>query len=107
MFLGSLVSQRRALQDHAEKHHSPTWEDKTKCKKVNLLYKRTTDKPPNQNRNMFFIRTPFSMILGLFRRYSQALHDHAYTHHSPSCEEETTRREFDLSRKDKPVKPPI
>ena len=32
--------------------------------------------------------------------------DHAEKHHSPSCEEEITRKEFDLSRKDKPVKPP-
>ena len=30
-----------------------------------------------------------------------------YTHHSPSCEEETTKREFDFSRKDKSVEPPI
>ena len=34
MFLSSLESPQRALQDHAEKHHSPTWEDKTKCRKV-------------------------------------------------------------------------
>ena len=30
MFLGSLKSQRRALQEYADKHHSTTWEDKTK-----------------------------------------------------------------------------
>ena len=99
MILGSLKSQRRALQDYAKKHHSLTMEDKTKWEKVRPLDKRTTDKPSNQNRNMFFIRTPFSMILGLFQRYSQALQDYAYTHHSPSCEEETTRGEFDLSTK--------
>ena len=46
------------------------------------------------------------MILGLFRRKPQALQDHAYSHHSPSCEEENTRGEFDLSTKDEPVKPP-
>ena len=34
MFLSSLESPQRALQDHAEKHHSQTWEDKTKCRKV-------------------------------------------------------------------------
>ena len=47
MFLVSLESQRRALQDHAQNHHSPTWKDKTKCRKVNLLYKRTTGKSSN------------------------------------------------------------
>ena len=46
------------------------------------------------------------MILGLFRRYSQDLYDYEYTHHSPSCEEDNTRGEFDLSTKDEPVKPP-
>ena len=97
MFLGSLESPQRALQDHAEKHHSPTMEDKKKCRKINLLYKRTTDKPPNQNRNMFFIRTPFSMILGLLESQQRALQDHAEKHHHLSCEEETTRGEFDLS----------
>ena len=30
MFLGSLETQRSALQDHAEKHHCSTREDKTK-----------------------------------------------------------------------------
>ena len=54
---------------------------------------------------MFLIRTPFSIILGLLE-YSQALQDHAYTHHSPSCEEDNTRGEFDLSTRDEPVKPP-
>ena len=39
MILGSLESQRRALQDHAEKHHCPDMEDKTKCNKVNLSKK--------------------------------------------------------------------
>ena len=30
MFLGSLETQQRDLQDEAKKHHSPIWEDKTK-----------------------------------------------------------------------------
>ena len=97
MILGSLESQRRALQDHAEKHHSPTMEDKTKWGKVRPLDKRITDrtsKPKPQ-----YVSHPDSVFyeLGIVRRYSQALQDYAYTHHSPSCEEETTSREFDLS----------
>ena len=74
--------------------------------RFNLSLKEQPVKPPIQNRNMFFIRTPFCMILGLFGRYSQAQQDYEYTHRSPSCEEETTSGEFDLSIKDKPVKPP-
>ena len=36
MFLGSLETQRRALQDHAEKDHSKIWEDKSKYERKNL-----------------------------------------------------------------------
>jgi hypothetical protein len=43
------------------------------------------------------------MIFGLL---SQALQDHAYTHHSPTSEEDNTRGEFDLSTRDEPVKLP-
>ena len=82
------------------------WRIKPNGERLDLSIKEQPIKPPNQNRNMFFIRTPFSMILGLFRRYSQAQKDYAYTHHSPSCEEDNTRGEFDLSTKDEPVKPP-
>ena len=46
------------------------------------------------------------MILGSLESQRRALQDHAEKHHSPSREEEVTRKEFDLSRKDKPVKPP-
>ena len=73
MILGLLESQRRALKEYAEKHHSPSFEDKTKWKKVRPLDKRTTDKTTKPKHNMIFIRTLFSMILGLYRRYSQAL----------------------------------
>ena len=81
-------------------------EDKTKWEKVRPLDKRITDrtsKPKPQ-----YVSHPDSVFyeLGIVRRYSQALQDYAYTHHSPSCEEETTRGEFDLSTKDEPVKPP-
>ena len=34
MFLGSLESQRKALQEYTEKHHNTTSENKTKCGKV-------------------------------------------------------------------------
>jgi hypothetical protein len=47
MILGSLESQQRALQLYAEKHHSPTKEDKTKWWKVWPLFKDETIKPPN------------------------------------------------------------
>jgi hypothetical protein len=59
-------------------------EDKTKWEKVRPLDKRTTDKPPNQNRNMFFIRTPFSMILGLLEdthKLYKIMHIHIIVHH--------------------------
>ena len=46
------------------------------------------------------------MILGSLESQRRALQDYAEKHHSPSCEEENTRGEFDLSTKDKPVKPP-
>ena len=47
------------------------------------------------------------MILGSLESQRRALQDYAEKHHSPSCEEKTTSREFDLSGKDKLVKPPI
>ena len=47
MILGSLESQRRARQDHADKHHSPTMNHKTKCGTVKPLYKRQTGKTFN------------------------------------------------------------
>ena len=72
------------------------WRIKPNGERLDLSIKEQPIKPPNQNRNMFLIRTPFSIILGLLE-YSQALQDHAYTHHSPSCEEDNTRGEFDLS----------
>ena len=40
MFLGSLESQRKALQEFTEKHHNPTRENKTKWVKVKPPYKR-------------------------------------------------------------------
>ena len=46
------------------------------------------------------------MILGSLESQRRDIQDHAEKHHSPSCEEEATRREFYLSRKDKPVEPP-
>ena len=46
------------------------------------------------------------MILGSLESPQRVLQDHAEKHHSPSCEEESTRKEFDLSIKDKPIKPP-
>ena len=73
------------------------WRIKPNGERLDLSIKKQPIKPPNQNRNMFLIRTPFCMILGLFERYSQAQQDYEYTHHSPSCEEETTSGEFDLS----------
>ena len=81
-------------------------EDTTKWGKVRTLDKRTTDKTSKPKPQ--YVSHPDSVFydLGLVRRYSQALQDYAYTHHSPSCEEETNRGEFYLSRKDKPVKPP-
>ena len=54
MILDSLESQRRALQDHAEKHHSPTREDKTKWRKVKPLFKRITGKPPKPKMQQVF-----------------------------------------------------
>jgi hypothetical protein len=81
-------------------------EDKTKWGKVRPLDKRTTDKTPKPKPQ--YVSHPDSVFydLGIVRRYSQALQDHAYTHHSPSCEEDNTRGEFDLSTRDEPVKPP-
>ena len=46
MILGSLESQRRALQDHAEKHHSPEMEDKAKCRKIKLSKNEQSVNPP-------------------------------------------------------------
>ena len=65
--------------------------------KVRPLDKRTTDKTSKPKPQ--YVSHPDSVFydLGLVRRYSQALQDYAYTHHSPSCKEETTSREFDLS----------
>ena len=80
------------------------WRIKPNGEKLDLLIKEQPIKPPNQNRNMFLIRTPFSIILGLLE-YSQALQDHAYTHHSTSCEEKTKVESLTSLRKDKPVKP--
>ncbi len=82
------------------------WRIKPNGERLDLSIKEQPIKPPNQNRNMFLIRTPFSIILGLLE-YSQALQDHADTHHSPSCEEETKVESLTSLRKDKPVKPPI
>ena len=72
-------------------------EDKTKWGKVRPLDKITTDKTFNPKSQ--YVSHPDSVFydLGLVRRYSQALQDYAYKHHRPSCEEETTSREFDLS----------
>ncbi len=46
------------------------------------------------------------MFLGSLESQQRALQDYVEKHHSPSCEEENTRGEFDLSTKYKPVKPP-
>ena len=50
-----------------------------------------------ENGHIFYIRTPFSMILGSLDSQRKTLQDHAEKHHCPSCEEEIIRREFDLS----------
>ena len=72
-------------------------EDKTKWGKVGPLDKRTTDKTSKPKPQ--YVSHPDSVFydLGLVRRYSQALQDYAYTHHSPSCEEEIKCREVKLS----------
>ena len=54
MILGLLELQRRALQDHAEKNHSPKREDKTKWRKVKPLFKRITGKPPKPKTQQVF-----------------------------------------------------
>ena len=46
MFLGSLESQRKDLQEYTEKHHSTTRENKTKCRKLKPLYKEQSVNPP-------------------------------------------------------------
>ena len=68
-----------------------------------------TEKPQkskNESGHIFRIRTPFLMILGSLDSQRKALQDHAEKHHCPSCEEEVTKREFDLTKKDTPKKPP-
>ena len=60
----------------------------------------------NESGHIFLIRTPFSMILGSLDSQQKALQDHVEKHHCPSCEEEVTRREFYLSKKDTSEKPP-
>ena len=74
-------------------------EVKTKWGKFRPLDKRITDKTSKPKPQ--YVSHPDSVFydLGIVRRYSQALQDYEYTHHSPSCEEETTSREFDLSYK--------
>ena len=43
----------------------------------------------HENFNIFFIRTPISMILGSLESQRRALQDYAEKHHSPSCEDKT------------------
>ena len=79
-------------------------EDKTEWGNVGPLDKRTTDKTSKPKPQYVSHPDSVSIILGLLE-YSQALQDHAYTHHSPSCEEETKVESLTSLRKDKPVKP--
>ena len=60
-----------------------------------------------EKKHNLIIRTPFSMILGSLESQRRVLQDHAEKHHCPSFEEEIIRREFDLSKKDTPGKPPF
>ena len=53
----------------------------------------------NENGHIFRIWTPFSMILGSLDSQRKALQEYTEKHHSPSCEEEVTRREFDLTKR--------
>ena len=46
------------------------------------------------------------MFFGSLESQQKPLQDHAEKNHSPLSEEEVTRREFDLSKKDKPEKTP-
>ena len=59
-------------------------------------------KEQNDNGHIFRIRTPFSMILGSLDSQRKALKEHREKHHCTSYEEEITRREFDLTKKDTP-----
>ena len=47
MILGSLESQRRALQDHGEKHHSPSCEKEAIKKEFDFSQKIQTGKTSN------------------------------------------------------------
>ena len=46
MILGSLDSQRKALQDHAEKHHCPSFEKEIIRREFDLSKNYTPGKPP-------------------------------------------------------------
>ena len=81
------------------------WRIKPNGERLDLSIKEQQIKPPNQNRNMFLIRTPFSMILGLLEdthKLYKIMHIHIIVHHvrrKPQVESLTSLR------KDKPVKP--
>ena len=69
MILGSFRREEQELQDHAEKHHSPNREDKSKWRKVWHLYKRRTDKTSEiRNAIRFSFRILFDkleLIMGM------------------------------------------
>ena len=60
------------------------WRIKPNGERLDLSIKEQPIKPPNQNRNMFLIRTPFSMILGLLEdthKLYKIKHMHIIVHH--------------------------
>ena len=68
-------------------------------KNRNIRFSENWQKQQNENRNNFFIQTPISIILGSLESQQRALQDYAEKHHSPSCEKEAIKKEFDLSQK--------
>ena len=63
------------------------------------LQKGHAGKTSNTKNAIGYSWNPFLMFLGSLETQRRALQNHAEKHHSPSCEEETTRREFDLSKR--------
>ena len=70
---------------------------KTKWGKLNHSIKEQPVNPPISRTQQVFHPDSVFYDLRLVSKIIKSLQYHAYTHHSPSCEEETTRREFDLS----------
>ena len=74
MILGSLDSQRKALQEHAEKHHCPSCEEEVTRREFDLTKKDTPENLQHQKRNRIFMKSAFDELeLGMEMNTSSKL----------------------------------